>query len=388
MRRYSFVWTLLAASAAVSALYAAVGSSGGAAPARARDIAMPAGASERPLAVRVQKDTIGYATRPEQVEALVRLVDSLEAGRYESNAAAFPRMRSETMIGAVCPHDDYLYAGRGYVHAMRGLRAKRVVLFGVSHTARRRDIQGRLVFDTYDAWRVGGRECPVSILRKEILAALPPELVLVSGEMHAEEHSLEGLIPILQYYISNVEIVPILVTRHEGMALDRAADTLAAVLRDLMRERGWELGRDVALLVSADCVHYGDEEWGGRNYAPFGADSAGYERGVAQDLDVVRTALTGALDARKIELFREKVDSGDFQQPYKITWCGVYSIPFGLRVLERVCALSGRTAPEGFMLVYGTSVDPPALPLRSAGLGVTAFATIRHWVGYTAIGYW
>ena len=189
-------------------------------------------------------------------------------------------------------------------------------------------------------------------------------------------------------HMNDVEIVPILLTRLNGDRFEDAADTLASVISTIMGRHRWKLGKDVALLISADCVHYGDEEWGGRNYAPFGADEAGYAEGIAQDRDVIRSSLTGALSREKIGVFREKVDSNDFQQPYKITWCGVYSIPFGLSVLERLNELAGAKAPRGFMLVYGTSVDPAELPLEHVGLKTTAIATLRHWVGYTAIGYW
>jgi AmmeMemoRadiSam system protein B len=339
-------------------------------------------------AIRAQKDSVGYATRPDQVASLVRLVDSLEAERYASNAAAFPSMKMGPMIGAICPHDDYLYAGRGYVHVMRELKAPRVILFGVSHTARRRGIQGRLIFEDFAAWNVGGGACPVSPMREEIVAALPPGFVLMNDTIHSEEHSLEGFVPILRHYVPKVEIVPILVTRMSGAPFDAAADALGAAISNIMSRHGWKLGTDVAILVSADCVHYGDEEWGGRNYAPFGTGEEGYARGVAQDRKVIETSLVGAVSREKIGMFREMVDSGDFQQPYKITWCGVYSIPFGLSVLERLASRAGRRAPEGFMLVYGTSVDPPKLPLEHSGLGITAVATLRHWVGYTAIGYW
>ncbi len=338
--------------------------------------------------IRMQKDTIGYATRPDQVEALVRLVDSLEAGCYASNAADFPPMTKGPMIGAICPHDDYLYAGRGYIHVMREVKAPRVILFGVSHTARRRGIQDKLVFDGFSAWKSAYGNCPVSPMREEIVAALPAGLVLVNDTIHSEEHSLEGFVPILQYYLPKVEIVPILVTRMNGANFDAAADALAAAISNIMKERGWRLGRDVAILVSADCVHYGDEEWGGRNYAPFGTGLEGYGKGIAQDRHVIRSSLEGTLSRERIGVFRDMVESGDFQQPYKITWCGVYSIPFGLSVLDRLAAREGRAAPEGFMLVYGTSLAPPKLPLVHTGLGVTAIATQRHWVGYTAIGYW
>ena len=338
--------------------------------------------------VRAQKDTVGYATRPAQVKALVKLVDSLEAPRYALNAEVFPLMKKDILIGAICPHDDYLYAGRGYVHVMREVKAPRVILFGVSHTARRRGIQGKLIFDDFTAWQSAYGPCPVSSVREEIIAALPADYALVNDTIHAEEHSLEGLIPILMHYVPNVEIVPILVTRLGGDRLGGVADTLASVISVIMDKHRWRLGKDVAVLISADCVHYGDEEWGGRNYAPFGAEEAGYVKGVAQDRDVIHSSLTGLLSREKIDIFREKVENDDFQQPYKITWCGVYSIPFGLSVLQRVSELSGGRSPRGFMLIYGTSVDPPRLPLEHVGLGTTAIATVRHWVGYTAIGYW
>ena len=353
-------------------------------------VLLPAGCSKAPApmaSLRMQKDTVGYATRPDQVEALVRLVDSLEAPRYASNAAAFPLMRARTMLGAICPHDDYLYAGRGYVHVMREVKAPRVILFGVSHTARRKGIQGKLVFDDFTAWKSAYGNCPVSPIRGEIIGSLPGDLVLVNDTIQSEEHSLEGFLPILMHYVPNVEIVPILVTRL-GDRSAGAADTLASAIVQIMERHRWKLGKDVAILISADCVHYGDEEWGGRNYAPFGADREAYDRGVAQDRDVIQSSLTGMLSDERIGVFSEMVDSRDFQQPYKITWCGVYSIPFGLRVLERVASRTMDRAPEGFMLVYGTSIDPPKLPLEGTGLGVTAIATLHHWVGYTAVGYW
>jgi AmmeMemoRadiSam system protein B len=341
-----------------------------------------------PPLIRAQKDTVGYATRPDQVKALVSCVDSLETAHFASNIASFRLKKRGPMIGAICPHDDYLYAGRGYIHVMREVKARRVILFGVSHTARKRGIQGKLIFDDFAAWKSAYGKCPISRLRNDIIKALPPELVLVSDEIHSEEHSLEGFIPILQHYMPKVEIVPILVTRMEGEKFDAAADALALTLSRLMNRHRWRLGRDVVILISADCVHYGDEEWGGRNYAPFGVGELGYQLGVAQDLSIINSSLTGTMGKAKVGIFRERVDSGDFQQPYKITWCGVYSIPFGLSVLDRVAIRAGRRAPEGFMLVYGTSIDPPELPLERVGLGVTAIATLRHWVGYTAIGYW
>jgi len=338
--------------------------------------------------IRIQKDTIGYAKNPAAIAALVSLLDSLEATRFASNEAAFPKMLQGPMIGAICPHDDYLYAGRGYIHVMRQVKASTVVIIGVSHTARRRGIQDKLIFDDFTAWRMAGKLCPISPVRNDIIMALPPGLVLVNDTISSEEHSLEGFVPMLQYFDPKVEIVPIIVTRLNGELRAKAEDTLAAVLAAQFKKHGWTLGRDVQILISADAVHYGDEEWGGRNYAPFGVDSAGYVKGIEQDRDVIESSLVGTLGPKRIAAFSDKVENCEFQQPYKITWCGVYSIPFGLSVLERLCEIARRPAPEGFMLVYGTSIDPAKLPLERMGLGVTAIATLRHWVGYTAVGYW
>jgi AmmeMemoRadiSam system protein B len=274
-------------------------------------------------------------------------------------------------------------------------------MFGVSHKARKMNIQDKLVFDDFDAWRGPYGDCPVSDMRTDVINAMPEELVLVSGEMHAEEHSLEAFIPFLQYPgwhgdtgrrmpppAPVVEILPILVTRMRGPNFEETADTLAAVLYGALSKRGLRFGRDVVFLISADCVHYGDEGWGERHYSPFGVDQAAYDKAVRQDLEIIRTSLVGTIGEDRITLFREHIERDDFQWPYKVTWCGVYSIPFGLRVLARLSERAGRAAPQGFLLRYGTSLDPGALPLEGTGLGRTNINTLRHWVGYTALGYW
>jgi len=360
---------------------------------------------ERPgPAVRMPVDTVGYATAVHQVEAVVALSDSVEHDRFVSLDREIAESGGGNMVAAICPHDDYLYAGPVYVHVMRHVRAPLVVLFGVSHAARRRGIQGKLIFDSHRAWKGPYGETPVSGLREAVIDALPQEVVLVSDELHGIEHSLEAFIPFLQYYERRngdaifregsgagerrIEIVPILVPRLAGSLFGSTADTLAAVLSRAFKRSGAELGRDVALLISADCVHYGDEKWGGRNYAPFGVDRAGYEKGVEQELDIIAGTLTGTLTGGRIAAFRERIDSGEFEWPYKVTWCGVYSIPFGLRVLVGLRELSGRGEPQGIMLRQATSIDPGKIPLERTGLGVTNIGTLRHWVGYAGIGYW
>ncbi len=346
-----------------------------------------AGRAEEPgvTDVRVPVDSVGYALDPAQIERVIALSDSLEAdllSRYERFGA------EGVMIGAIAPHDDHLYAGRVYVHAMRRVEAPLAVLVGVCHAGRRKGIEGKLIFDTHAAWIGPYGDCPVSALREEVVGSLPPGLVMVSDELHGEEHSLEAFVPFLQYYRRDIEILPVLVTRMPGDLMDRAPELFARALHDALGKRGWRLGRDVVLLVSADCVHYGDEGWGGRDYAPFGVGEEGYRLAVEQDLGIAVECLTDTMTDGKTADFRARVERDDLEWPYKVTWCGVYSIPFGVRMLAAMTDLEGRPRPVGHLLRYGTSIDPGRLPGEIEGLGVTNISTLRHWVGHVSIGYW
>lgn len=343
--------------------------------------------------VRQPLDSVGYATSPDEVEFILRIADGYTSPISGGEGEEIPE---GVMIGAICPHDDYLYAGPAYVEVMKRVKAPVTVIFGVSHAARRRGIQGKLIFDSYDAWKGPYGNCRVSPLRDQIIAALPEEYVMISNEMHAGEHSIEALVPFLQYpgFSSGEggdarrEIIPVMVTRFPGEIQKKAAGLVAEILKDLMEEREWSLGDDLAILISADCVHYGDDKWGGRNYAPFGTGMEGYRRALEQELGIIDSSLTGSIDTGRMDRFRERVERDDLEWPYKVTWCGVYSIPFGLRTLNRLCALHGRPGPEGHLLQYSTSLEKPKYGNMPVGLGVTNISSLRHWVGYAAIGYW
>ncbi len=351
--------------------------------------------------VRMPLDTVGYATTPSQVEAIINLCDSLESELYLANEQRYPIISKRNLIAAICPHDDYLYAGPVYLHVMREVRAPVIIMFGVSHHARHMGLEGKLVFDNFKAWKGPYGKLEISGLREDIIEALPEKLVLVDGDIHSKEHSLEAFLPFLRYPelggegkildrkdFSFPTILPILVTRFKGESQREVADMLAAVLKKEMEKKGWELGTDVQILISADCVHYGDEKWGGRNYAPFGTDRKGYEKALEQEIKIINSSLTGLIDAGRISQFRYLVERDDLEWPYKIPWCGVYSIPFGLATLEKLCKLAGREPPEGVLLKYGTSLDPGRFNPETKGLGVTNINTLHHWVGYAGIGYW
>jgi len=336
--------------------------------------------------VRAQVDTIGFATRWSDVEAVVAASRAAEGLAQVDAGAVRP-----ACLAAIPPHDDYLYAGRTVVHALPYLQAPRWVLLGVCHACRRAGVRDQLLFDSSDAWRVAGRTWAVDA---ELRAALREGLgawAVTADDRQAAEHSLEALLPWLGTAVAEPRFVPILVSGMEYDALRAAADAMATVLAAVCRERGWKPGRDLALLISADAVHYGCEGWGATGYAPFGCDEAGHAAGRQQDVTLAAATLAGPLTEAGVASFVRLVwdpARPDYPEyPYRITWCGLYSIPFGLSVLDAWLDASAGPACRGELLRYGDSVSDGRRDLPAARLGVTAPNTLAHWVGYPALVY-
>lgn len=341
----------------------------------------PAGpAPGRAGGVRAPFDTVGYAHTAEAIETVVR-------GAREAEGERLAPPGETPWLAAIAPHDDWVYAARVYVHAFTDLRAGHVVLVGVAHHARDfPESEGRLVFDSFEAWHGPYGDVPISPLREDLLAALPPEDVLVSDALHAGEHSLEGLVPFLQHVRRDAAIVPILVPFAAFDRIAELADRAGRALAEATERRGLAPGADVAILISSDAVHYGDEGWGGRAFADFGVDGAAYDAAVARDLALIADHLAGPVEIEKLRAFSAAVVADDVHE-YRIPWCGRFSVPFGLALLRAFASARGLPAPSGVLLRYGTTLDPGRTDWPVPGLGATAPASLRHWVGFAAIGY-
>lgn len=336
--------------------------------------------------VRAQLDTVGFAVSAEDFQAVL-------AACVQAEGLNDPHERRAAMPAwaVILPHDDYAYAGRTAVHALPHLQARRWIVLGVCHACRRLGVRDRLLLEDYDAWRVAGKDYPVAAdLRADLLQGLGRDAE-VSRERHAQEHSIEALLPWLGAGAGDYTFVPVLVPGMEPDRLQELAAEFAAILHRLCRERGWAMGKDLGLAISTDAVHYGCEGWGGRNYAPFGCDQAGHDAAVAQDVALCTEVLAQDLTPRTITDFIDRVwDPGNPEYPdypYRITWCGLYSIPFGLAATVRLRELADQGPLQGMFLRYGDSVGDGRIEVPGARLGVTAPNTLAHWVGYPAIAY-
>ncbi len=339
--------------------------------------------------VRAQLDTVGFAGNPADFAAVLAASRASEAAVVTARRTELGLAPDQPWSAAIMPHDDYLYAGRVYLHLLPGLQAPRWLLVGVCHACRRLGVRDTLLFDGFDTWRVAGENVPVDAeLRAELLAALGPDLARVDDERQAAEHSLEALLPWLRSAVPAASFVPVLVPGMSWERLDTVADRLAGALAAICRAHGWTPGRDLGILISADAVHYGCTEWGDRGYAPFGCDAAGHAAGRAQDITLAQATLAGPLNLDGLQRFARLVwDPAHPEYPYHITWCGLYSIPCGLATAARLQELLGLPPLEGYLLREGDSLSDGLDSLPDCGLGVTAPRSPTHWVGYVALGY-
>ena len=346
------------------------------------------GIASEGLERRGQKDTAGFASTPEQMSRVWEL----------SGAPPFPERWSDPpgeVIGAICPHDDYILAGRVYRSIIPLVSARTVVVAGVFHGYRRFGVRGSLVFDPYRTWRTPDGDVPVSSLRDVWIDRLGPGDAFQDAAMHDSEHSVEAVVYWLRHAIPDLEIIPVLVPAMPFPRLEELAARAGTALGAVAAERGFALGRDLAVVISADAVHYGADF----GHAPFGAGGEeAHALAAARDRALLSDAVAGPISPERVRALYETFVNPDDPDEYRVTWCGRFSIPFGLLMLRAAAAAGARgpknagaaaavgaDAPVAFPVAYSTSISRPQLPLSNAGLGLTAPASLDHFVGHAAV---
>jgi AmmeMemoRadiSam system protein B len=310
--------------------------------------------------------------------------------RLQEFLAAEPHapQASGALWAAISPHDDYLYAGRIYYPLFSRLHCREVLIIGLTHGAVRREIgdpRGVVILDAYPAWRgMSGTEVAISPLREQLKRALPGPALLVSNKAHALEHSIEALVPWLQYYNPGIRITPVMVTAMADSRMDSLAEQLAAAVNDYLAGQKLQWGKDFAVLISSDANHYGVNF----NNTPYGIDSSAHARAIAHDQELVHTWLTGELTAGKISALIAGITGADYHESMDVLWCGRYSIPFGLKLVEKLALRQRRPAMQGHLLRYGDTYSDGVLPLTQTGMGLTAPFSLQHWVGFFSVGYY
>ena len=328
--------------------------------------------------VRGQRDTVGYAATR---EAMSKVWDLSSQGPAPES---FGATAAPGVFGVIGPHDDYIYTGRVYRQVFPLVTAKTVVVVGVFHRYRRFEAHDQLVFDSYRAWQSPDGEIGVSALRDELIAALPKDMAVKDDVAHDSEHSIEGIAYVLKHARPDVEIVPVIVPVASFERLSEMASQLGRALAEAMKKRGWQLGRDVAIVISADGTHYG-EDFKFTPYGPGGAKA--FDQAVGDDRKLMRETLGGLVSAEKARAFYSTVVDPANPDQYRRTWCGRFSVTLGTLLVGETARGLGLATPRSVPLALGASVDTPELAVRDVGVGPTAPANLYHFVTHPALAF-
>jgi AmmeMemoRadiSam system protein B len=326
---------------------------------------------------RPVRDDVGFCWKPASMKILVDYLEQREKERFEP----------EGLVAAIAPHDDYLYAGRVYFPLFRILRAKEVVIFGVTHSTVRQQIGDPheiLILDEFANWKGLGRPQEISGLREYLKIRLDASFYSVNNKAQLIEHSIEAEVPWLQYFNPGVRLTPIMVTGMPFDKMEEISTALAETISAYMKENGLVPGRDIFFLISADGNHYGRDF----DNVPFGEDRAAWKTARALDQRLIRDYLTSSMDEAKVEGLTRELWGANYLDYHNTVWCGKYSIPFGLLTTQKVIARTAGQKISGTLFRYSDTFSEGVLPVDGTGMGTTAPFSLRHWVSFFSIGYY
>lgn len=324
--------------------------------------------------IRHVHDTIGFAKYDWQMDTIYNrlgIVDKKNKLKWKA---------------AISPHDDYKYAGRLYYESLRGINANTVILIGVAHRARNFGLQDKIIFGNHTHWESPYGDLKVSDLKDKIIGNLENETYVVHDSMQNLEHSLEAIVPFLHKKNPDLEIIPILVPYINYETIDAISTKLSEAVKSVIAEYKLNYGEDIAIVISNDAVHYGNEEWSA-DLAPYGVDDEGTEKARQMDIEIINNCLIDEISSDKVKNFTEYTVQQEDYKEYKWVWCGRYSVPFGLDFANKLSVLVNGNPLTGVFMHYQSSIDHDLIEVEDLGMGTTAIATQKHWVAYASIKY-
>jgi AmmeMemoRadiSam system protein B len=184
--------------------------------------------------------------------------EPIAAGQFYPGSASGLRSMLESMvneraekvdaIGLVSPHAGYIYSGMVAGAVISRIKFKDTfVLLGPNHTGRGKNFS----IMTGGTWitPLGDVEIDTE-LGKQILAS--SNYLEEDAAAHQYEHSLEVQVPFLQYFRSDVRIVPRVLGNARGDIYKKIGMELAGVIRESKKQ--------VVILASSDMTHYESQE--------------------------------------------------------------------------------------------------------------------------------
>lgn len=327
--------------------------------------------------VREIRDSVGFCWQSSEMDSFVSWL--------EGNKISDKDFEAKNLIGAISPHDDYLYAGRVYFPVYKLIAAKEIIIFGVTHGTVRKEIndpQNILILDNFDFWRGPYGNIKTSELRNYIQTKLHSDFFITNNYAHSLEHSIEALIPFVQHYNRDIVITPIMVTKMSFERMDSITTELSEIIFSFLQEKKLKLGQDVFILVSNDANHYGEDF---NNY-PYGLDESAHKIATAEDKRIAGNFNELISDSLISHISKELWPETKYKQVYPL-WCGRYPIVAGLMIMKK---LSDKFSKQliGKLFCYSDTFTERVLPFRKSVMGITAPFSFHHWVGFLSAGFY
>ncbi len=154
----------------------------------------------------------------------------------------------EEVIGLVSPHAGYIYSGPVAGRVISRIKFKDTfVIIGPSHTGRGEPLS----IMTEGTWKTPLGEVEIdSELAEQILAT--SSHLAEDYQAHQYEHSIEVQIPFLQYFKSNIKLVPIVLAYSTSAIYKEIGQEIARAIK--------ELNKGVVIIASSDMTHYEPQE--------------------------------------------------------------------------------------------------------------------------------
>jgi len=299
-----------------------------------------------------------------------------------------PKSKDEAknLVAAISVHDDYLYAGNVYYPLYKNIKTKEVVIFGVTHGTVRKELGPQsnvLILDDFSKWKGPYKDVEISPLRGIIKSRLSKDFFIVNNKAQTIEHSIEALIPFLQYYNKDIKITPIMVTQMPFEKMEKISDQLSKIIVKYAKENNLKLGKDIFLLISNDANHYGEDF----DNSPYGMDVTAHKIATQNDQKIIEKDLTGKITFDKIANTSKDLwpDSSRNNIPL---WCGRYPIVFGLLTISKVVEDYTNASISGKLFKYSDTFTEKVLPVKDTSMGLTAVFSYKHWCGWFTEGFY
>jgi AmmeMemoRadiSam system protein B len=327
--------------------------------------------------IRPVRDNIGFCWNAEEMNHFIEFLT-------ENNPE--PHHASGNLVAAISSHDDYLYAGNVYYPLFKNIKSKEVIIFGVTHGTVTKEIgplSNILILDEYSKWQGPYGDVELSPLRENIKSELPEDYFIVSNKAHSIEHSIEALIPFLQYYNRDIKITPVMVTRMPLERMEEISTKLSEIIAGYAKSNKLEIGKDIVFLISNDADHYGEDF----NNSPYGMDADAHRLATEKDIMIIKNDLTGKITRDNIYRTANDLwpDSAKMNIPL---WCGRYSIVFGLQTALNVVRNFHDDDMLGELLKYSDTFTEKILPVKNTSMGITAVFSYKHWCGWFSEGFY